>query len=164
MVEGGIEIALAGLAFAIFLGIHVPVWMRLGAYRAGFALMVFLWALGLVAALGVARWLEIPVHVLTVIAIDGCLMAFYMHLYTGMLRSVSLRLLGELLAHDGELDPSQLAEVYSPAAMLDGRLAWLVEQGWIGETEGRYRLTPSGRRLLQRRNRLASFFVEGPTG
>lgn len=162
--EGILELAFGGLAFVVFFVVHLAVWYQRGAERAGFVLMVAIWFLALVAVLALATVLAVPVHGLTVICINGCLMAFYMHLYTGMLRSVSLRLLGELLKHDGRLTPDALAAAYSPESMLDSRLAWLVERGWLTEMDGVYHLTTAGRRLLAWRRPLAALMIQGPTG
>ena len=166
MAESWIFDGLTGLvAFAIFLLPHVAIWRTVGAERAGFVLMSMLWLAALFATLaGVWTLGGPPVRPLTVIAVDGALMAFYMHLYTGMLRSVSLRLLGEMLAAGGRLDIAAIERVYSPEQMLESRLDWLVEQGWIDLQESRYVLTPAGRRILAVRRPLADWLVEGQTG
>ncbi|MEM6796372.1 MAG: hypothetical protein AAF725_20540 [Acidobacteriota bacterium] len=157
------EVAVAAAAFAVFLLVHGALWRRLGAERAGFVLMVGLWLASVTAALLAAAWLGAPTRALTVIALDGSLMALYLHLYTGMLRSVSLRLLGELSAAGGRLRIEDLGDVYSPAS-LGERLAWLEDRGWVAERGGVFRLTAGGERFLSARHALARALIEGPTG
>ena len=156
------------VAFAAFLLPHVAIWRAVGAERAGFVLMTMLWLVALVTTLaGVWALNGPPVRPLTVVAVDGALMAFYLHLYTGMLRSVSLRLLGEMQAAGGQLDIASIEQVYSSQQMLESRLDWLVERGWIERVErdeGRYDLTQAGRRILAIRRPLADWLVEGQTG
>lgn len=159
-----LDLLAAGAAFAAFLAAHVVTWHRLGAERAGFALMTGLWLGALAAVLAAGNLAAAPVRILTVIAVDGALMAFYLHLYTGMLRSVSLRVLGELDSAGGRLDRGEIDRVYSPESMLDSRLGWLVERRWIREDRGVYSLTRPGQRLLAVRRALAGWLVEGPTG
>ncbi|MEO1085163.1 MAG: hypothetical protein AAFY88_13060 [Acidobacteriota bacterium] len=164
MVEPVPELLTALASLVLFLGFHVAVWRRLGASRAGFGLMVALWACATAAALPVAALLLGGVHALTVVALNGLWMAFYLHLYTGMLRSVSLRVLGELRA--GPRSRRELFDVYPPATMLDERLAWMAERGLVASTGtgDAFTVTPAGRRLLAVRRPLVRLMVDGPTG
>ncbi|MEL7059105.1 MAG: hypothetical protein AAGN46_03650 [Acidobacteriota bacterium] len=172
------EFFIAAVALGLFLAMHLLIWWRRGVDRCGFGAMVGLWALAVVGALAIALWApgsalglgtHAEVHAVTVVAFCGAWMALYLHLYTGMLRSVSLRILGELLVCGGRLTLADLEAAYSPTSMLAGRLAWMVERGWLrlgadGSDEAIYHLTDAGRRLLAMRRPLVGRFVAGPTG
>lgn len=160
------EVVLAASAFALFLALHLPLWAWRGSDLCGFGLMVALWLLALAVVLGTIWYSTLGglEHWLTVVAVDGALMAVYLHLYTGMLRSVSLRLLGELHAADGSLTRPDLLRVYSPTSMLESRLDWLVGRGWLDRRDDTYQLTAAGRRVLAIRRPLAALLVRGPTG
>jgi DNA-binding HxlR family transcriptional regulator len=65
-------------------------------------------------------------------------------------RSVTLRLLVELLEHpQGAATAAEIMRDYSVDDMIRRRLDDLVRNGWIGEGEGRYRLTAKGAGLAR---------------
>ncbi len=158
------DLLVAAAAFAVFLCAHIALWHWLGPYRAGFPLLATLWLLVTGAAVSIPAWLGVTAHPLTVLAVLTFLLALYLQLYLGMLRSVSLRILGELSAQGGTLTRETLDASYSPQVMLDGRLAWMVDRGWLDRDDSDYRLTDSGRRVLALRRPFVALMVEGPTG
>ncbi|MEM1180806.1 MAG: hypothetical protein AAGM22_20850 [Acidobacteriota bacterium] len=163
------ELVSATASWVFFLITHVAVWRVRGASRAGFGLMVGLWGAATVAVLAAVSVAGFTVHAPAVVALNGLWMALYLHLYTGMLRSVSLRVLGELRA--GPRRRAELLAVYSPMTMLEDRLAWMEERGLIVAEDPRvaaadriFTLAPAGRRLLAWRRPLVRMLVDGPTG
>lgn len=164
MAELGIDLLVAGIAFAGFLLVHGYFWNKVGAQRAGIFFLVMLWVGCVYLTVAVVGKWGPEIRLLTVVCVDALLLTLYLHLYLGMLRSVSLRILGELCRHGGAMERDALAEVYSPEAVLEHRLAWLVDRGWL-EVEGeRLRITAGGRRVLAFRRPFVALLVKGPTG
>jgi DNA-binding HxlR family transcriptional regulator len=65
-------------------------------------------------------------------------------------RSVTLRLLVELLEHPkGAATTVEIMREYSVDDMIRRRLADLLRNGWVQESDGRFRLTEKGRRLAR---------------
>jgi hypothetical protein len=84
----------------------------------------------------------------------------YIFLFTLILTSVSAIWLRRL--YRGSIETSTLAEVYSPAWMVESRLTRLVENGFLVPTDDGYRLTEKGRNLINTFTRLRAIFKHEP--
>lgn len=149
---------LAGAAMAAFLVLHLIVW-RVTRRRHGVMTLVALagivgaivavsalWLRG--ATLVPALWTAVPVY--------ACAVMAYLHWYVGIVRSVSVRIMGELLlASTHTLARSALAERYAPEGMVAHRLETLADHGWLTRDGAAYVVTPRGARLA----RADRFFV-----
>ena len=140
------------VAFGTFLAAHVALWrmpgrrgivglwplsaVALGAYG-----LVSLCSQGIWKRLGLEwHWFGVPLFILLVM--------MYFNFYFGILRSVSVRFLGELYKLGGGPIPlGVLRDSYSYEDMLRLRLSSLEQAGWVSERGGRYTLTPRGQRV-----------------
>lgn len=95
-------------------------------------------------------WISLPV--------DASLVLLYFHLYMGVFRSLSVRVLEELAASpEGRLTPAKLDARYSRRGMFTSRLEVLEEHGWIARHGTAYVSTAKGSRaaaLIVRLRRL----------
>ncbi|MBT4258906.1 MAG: hypothetical protein HOD90_03220 [Nitrospina sp.] len=72
----------------------------------------------------------------------------YLHLYVGIERSVSMRILGELvLAEKNQLTLESLHDIYPHDYMIRHRVDLMVETNWLIEKDGKYISAPKGERL-----------------
>ncbi len=69
----------------------------------------------------------------------------YLHLYIGLYRSLSVRILGELWEAGGVLTDEALERRYPLAWMFTSRLDLLERKGWLEVREGKYRCRPKAR-------------------
>ena len=84
----------------------------------------------------------------------------YIFLFTMIISSVSAIWLRRL--YRGSIETSTLAEIYSPAWMVETRLERLVENGFLVRTDDGYRLTEKGRSLINTFTRLRGIFKHEP--
>ncbi len=140
-------------ALALFLVLHVVFWQFIPQPRKG---TLALSATALLAYLvnGVADWLWAGFSPATLLWASGPVYAFlimlYFHFYFGVDRSVSVRILGELVrAPGGRLTPEELDAVYPRRQMLERRLGVMVEKGHIVREGDGYRCAPKGIRLVR---------------
>ncbi len=80
------------------------------------------------------------------------LVMLYLHFYTAIDRSVSLRLLGELVRrHPPQLNFSELQQVYASEEMVASRLQLLVQKGFLTQegSQGFYYCSAKGRILAR---------------
>jgi hypothetical protein len=140
------------IAFPVYLVIHLLAWQVAGTRWKG--------TLGLVLCSAVAFCIALPAthvfHPVTFgsfwvsVSLQGALTVLYMHLYFGMDRSLSVRMLGELsLQPDGALTFAELDRVYSSRDMVERRVAVLVEKGLLIEENGKYRCSDKARPMLR---------------
>ena len=78
-------------------------------------------------------------------------MVAYFHLYVGMERSVSIRILDEIhQCPNHESSMKQILDAYSPEEMFSRRLEWLVHGGWLSVSASRsYQALPKARVLAR---------------
>jgi len=78
------------------------------------------------------------------------LIMLYLHFYVGIDRSVSIRILGELVqSGDGRLALEELDAVYSGEEMLRHRVELLVQRRWLIREDGLCRCSAKARRLVR---------------
>jgi len=69
-----------------------------------------------------------------------CLIMLYAHLYVGILRSVSIRIIEELYVADNfSMSRDQIDEIYPTKEMVLSRLLLLEKSGWIIKKSGKYK-------------------------
>ncbi len=142
-------VATAAVAWLVFFVFHLAAWQTMPRPRKGVMTLVLAGSCGycLVMASGMT-FLRLPM--LDTLWISGpCFALFlimYMHLYFGIDRSVSIRILGELACSPtGALTLDALDKVYSRDDMIARRLAVMVEKGLLRESGGQYTCTDKSR-------------------
>lgn len=141
-------------AFGVFLMAHVLLWRMRG--RQG---IIGLWPLCLLALVSYGLIGGVWVVMMPTVGVEGhwailppfaFLVMCYLHFYYGVLRSVTVRLLGELWKLQGGPVPIQtLQRGYSPDELLDIRLQSLVDAQWVSLRDGHYVLESRGCRVAR---------------
>lgn len=154
-------------AFLLFLAAHVCLWRLIGAQHKGVKLLVLTACLAYIGVAISARvWLAsgaIEHH--AALAWFGLLVMFYLHFYVGMDRSVSVRMLGELMSADGEkMAVAELRQRYSGRDMVAQRVALMVRQKWLIEENGRFVCAPKAARLARLTIKLRNFYRIAASG
>ena len=82
-------------------------------------------------------WVSCPLYLFAII--------LYLNFYIGIDRSVSIRILIEILKKDNKkLEEKNLDGLYSQEYMIQSRLSLLVEKGFLEEIDGNYIPTKKG--------------------
>lgn len=129
------------LAFGLFLVMHALIWQIISRRRKGVQLLVGLAGLAglltmLLHGLIYPTW---AVRYYAALPLWAALVMLYLHLYVGLDRSVSIRILGELYqAPRGSLALDQLKKSYSGADMVRRRVDLMCAENWLAEKDGRY--------------------------
>jgi len=121
--------------FGLFLLLHVAAWQVLPQKRQGVFALVVLAFISLVA-LTAGAWRMSSRPLFEVLVTSGPLYAFlvilYFHFYFAVVRSLSVRILGELsVTESGSMTPAELDAVYPKRAMVAERLDVLVRKGYL---------------------------------
>jgi hypothetical protein len=70
----------------------------------------------------------------------------YLHFYVGIDRSVSVRILGELIkARNRRLSLKELEAIYTREDMFKPRIELLVDKKWLIQRDGNYHCTAKGK-------------------
>lgn len=158
--------AVAGFGF--FLCLHVIIWRLPGFRSKSFRLMLILAAVAYGAGLAFAWWSsrpDIEAHFWVSASFYSLLLLLYLHFYSGILRSVSVRILEALVnSKKGKLTLHELDSVYSKSGMVEKRLSALVRNGWLNESDGRYTCEPKGVRFARLASLLARVYGLEKTG
>lgn len=162
-------LAISGLSFASFALLHLLVWRS--RLRRGLAYGWMFRLLGLGAVLGPVIWQLSGAgpwvsHAAPALAVYLLLAMLYLHFYSGLVRSLSVRILGEL-AEDSRsgLDAAELDRRYPLGEILDRRLEALVDTDWITrDPEGGYHNRRRGRRWARGLTFLARLYRQEVTG
>lgn len=76
------------------------------------------------------------------------LIMLYLHFYVGITRSVSIRILGEILsAKELSMSLDSIEKIYPAKYMLQHRLETLVDHGWLSFDNEQYTCTDKGRMI-----------------
>lgn len=143
-----ILLVLTGLmSFTIFLMLHFALWQRQSANHSMATLVKLTLLSAIVVGLAVyfgagfsavdLLWVSLPIHLF--------LSLLYFHWYVAMYRSLSIRIMGELILAGGTMSLADLDRVYPLDEMYRLRLKLLEEEGWIEARDGYFVSTPKGR-------------------
>jgi hypothetical protein len=136
-------------ALPVFLAVHVALWQVLPRDRKGVCYLV-LTASAAFAAVLVFWPAPVPAHAGVSLPLYAFEVVLYMHLYFGIDRSLSVRMLVELLESEtGSLTREALNRKYAPHDMVQRRAAVLLAKGLIEEKGNRYVCTARGRILVR---------------
>ncbi len=143
------QIVVGVIALFIFFVVHLIIW-RLKPKGKGAALITVIavlsyssvaafYGLFLKYKLSEHAWVSLPFCMFAVIR--------YLHFYVGVARSVSVRILGELVNSKGGLTMERLRSIYPVERMFDHRLELLTQMKWLELRDGRYYLRPKAKWL-----------------
>ena len=161
------QIIVAITSFLCFLILHVLLWQNESIKYRGLILM---WIVGdlsyVLIALGMSMCgFSMQGHFWVSVALYLCLLMFYTHLYVGIDKSVSVRILGELSKSPNKtLNWEELEELYSCREMVHSRLAVLLKKGWLQEENGKYRCLAKATKVVKINLFLKKVFLLKKTG
>ncbi len=150
--ELGLPLAVAAASGGLFGLLHLAAW-QWPRLRRGAILIVLLGAAGYLIACA-AAWAGWDAPPLRHAGVSAPLVMLgimaYLHLYVGIDRSVSVRILGELYQAPGQaLAWPELTRRYSPHEMFQPRLDLMVANHWLTRQDGWYACTPRVARLAR---------------
>ena len=132
----------------LFLSLHFFLWQWLTPERKGVYLIavVALTSYGLVMVGGWMYFNLSPfMHLWVSLPFFMFLLMVYLHLYVGIERSVSIRILGELVqADDNRLTMENLHKIYPYDYMIRHRIDLMHKTNWLIENNGKFTCAPKG--------------------
>ena len=141
----------AVLGFPVFLIMHLLLWQFLPQKRKGVLALVATSAASYIIACGYFGPADLGNHIWTSLPLQAFLTVFYMHLYFGVDRSLSVRILGELSKSPGEVVSfEKLDDFYPKRDMIERRVQVLAEKGLLdANADGSFSCTAKGRFLVR---------------
>ena len=138
MISFNIVISLT--CFIVFLLLHLIIWRTRDSYRGvnliliisviAYSITIFL--ISSYSQSMIKIWMTLPTYY--------CLIILYIHLYIGLLKSISVRILEELYSSSNfEMTKNEINNIYPVKHMVLSRLSLLEENNWIVEESGSYR-------------------------
>ena len=144
-------VALAALV--VFFAVHLIVWQFESIKSRGFILIAELSCLvyaAVVSGLHFIFGVFVVEHIWVSAPFYFFFIMLYLHFYVGIDKSVSIRILGELVeTENGELCLEDLQEVYPQEGMVKPRMDLMVEKKWLIEKEGSYYCDTKGEMLAR---------------
>ena len=140
-------------AFMAFFIIHLIVWQLESIKYRGVYLITEVACLAYAVVAGTGHFIlnvDLFDHIWISCPVFSFLIMLYLHFYVGIDKSVSIRILGELVnTEDGRLSLTDLERLYPKESMFKPRLDLLVEKGWLVEEDGQYRCAARGRKIAE---------------
>ena len=144
-------IAICIASEVLFLSAHFVLWQWLTPEKKGVFIIlgIAMVSYGLIVV-GSFIFLDLTpqVHLWTSGPLFMLLLMGYLHLYVGIERSVSVRILGELVrAEENRLTLENLHEIYPYDYMIRHRVDLMVEANWLIESDEKYSCAAKGESL-----------------
>jgi hypothetical protein len=118
------------------------VFLLLVVFSCGYSMVVFFLSYAMHIDLFSHVWVSLPIHSFATM--------LYYHLYTSVDRSVSIRIMGEMLdAPGGKLNLVDIERIYSKEQMVRSRLDLLVESNFLGYSNNNYYCKPKAALIAQ---------------
>jgi len=140
-------------AFMVFFIIHLVLWQFESIKYRGVFLITGIACLAYAAVAGTGHYIlnvDLFEHIWVSCPVFSFLIMLYLHFYVGIDKSVSMRILGELVnAEHGRLSLASLESLYPKESMFKPRLDLLVEKGWLVEEDGQFRCAARGRKIAE---------------
>ena len=138
--------------FVLFFGVHAVIWRRINTSDPKLKLLMIVAVLSFViSALGLLVAgipLDADMVLLISLPVFGCLLVFYLHLYVGVLKSVSLRIIGDLILKEERADTIlAILNDFSLEHMVQTRLDLMVVNGWLRDQASSYECLPKAKRM-----------------
>jgi len=127
-------------SFIVFLLLHLIIWRNRDSYRGvnliliisviAYSITIFL--ISFYSQSVIKIWMTLPTYY--------CLIILYAHLYIGLLKSVSIRIIEELYSSSKfKMTKNEIDNIYPVREMVLSRLSLLEENNWIKEENGSYK-------------------------
>lgn len=163
-----VTLIVSGGSLGLFFLTHLILWQFQSIMYRGVNLMAkvaaFVYA---VVALGgkYGADIELMGHIFVSLPLYLLFIMLYMHFYVGIDKSVSIRLLGELLRNENQsMTLVDIESLYPPGEMVIKRLDLLAEKGFLAVKDGKYECTEKGKifsRSVKAVQRLYSLAITG---
>ena len=141
------------VSFLIFLLVHVLVWQNKRIKYRGVYLIWKIVAINYIITTSLVILIysvSVKEHFWVSGPLYFCLAMIYTHLYVGIDKSVSIRIMGELVtSSNNTLLWVDLDNIYSPYWMVKTRLDLLVEKNWLEIKIGKYLILPKAKILFR---------------
>ena len=141
------------VSFLIFLFFHVLLWQN---KRIKYRGVYLIWKLAIInfVLISLLGFYFFYYSINEYVWVSGpfyfCLIMVYTHLYVGIDKSVSIRLMGELVtSSNNTLKWEELDNLYSPIEMVKPRLDLLVDKNWLVIRNGKYLCLPKIETLVK---------------
>mgnify|MGYP001596586776 FL=1 len=133
----------------LFFGIHIIVWQFKSKKGKGLILITVISAFSYLLVVVFHNFYlkyGLKEHVWVTCPIVMFFIMLYLHFYVGMDRSVSIRILGELVnSKSRKLSFKELDVLYPKEQMFKSRLDLLVDKNWLVRGDGKYYCSKKGR-------------------
>lgn len=140
------------VCFLIFMTLHIILWRILPSAKKGLFLKILLSVLSTSLFVGLSKIIDSPInfeHLLYTFSGHFFLVMLYLHLYVGIDRSVSIRVLGELVkAPEKKLTLEQLEVIYPQKHMFSHRIETMLQNGWLVKKQGFYSTSEKAQGLV----------------
>ena len=140
----------ASAALFVFFIIHLILWQFENIKNRGVFLIILVSAVAYVPVLLINQLIDFDKYIWVSCPLFMFFIMLYMHFYVGVDRSVSIRILGELLnTTNGKLELQELQEVYPQEFMIKSRLDLLVENNWLENQDGKYNCSSKAKYMVK---------------
>lgn len=151
MLEAVIPLTISFAALFTFLMSHIIIWHYELIKRRGIPLIIIVAFLSYLIVMGLAVFYS-GIRTIINIWVSGPLfmlfIMLYLHFYVGVTRSVSIRILGELVnSKSGRLHLREIQSMYPKEYMIKHRADMLVKNNCFFEKDGVYTCAKNGRRI-----------------
>ena len=162
------QISIGLISFVIFILIHILVWQfEVIKFRG----VLLIWKIATLCFFFIILFIyffyniSIENHVWTSSPLYLCLIMLYTHLYVGIDKSISIRIMGELASSNKKvLIWEDIEKIYSPYTMVKTRLDLLVEKEWLEMRDDKYHYLPKAEKLVRINLYLQKLFLLEKTG
>ena len=159
---------MAIVSFLCFMCLHIFIWQNERIQYRGVYLMLKVTTISYLIVVILGGYLfDLPLldHVWVSGPLHFCLLMLYTHLYIGIDKSVSVRIMGELVTSPQKrLTWEELEYLYSPSKMAQTRLNLLVAKGWLKEKNGKYECLSKAKKLAKLNLFVKKVFLLDKTG
>jgi len=147
-----LAVVIAILQFCFFFAVHVVVWRLKASTEPRLKVMtkiaIITFFMGGVAANSEMVGATASSILLISLPVFVCLFVCYLHLYVGILKSVSLRIVGDLCQKPNFSEQTNIILLnFSPTDMVQNRLDLLEKNGWLVQGDAGYICQTKTRRL-----------------
>lgn len=153
------------LAFALFFSDHVFLWRAAGAGVKGVKMLVILAVSAYIMVAIIQHFLlsRFALEHYAALPLFAFLVMAYLHLYVGVDRSVSIRVLGELCnTPDGRINLDELRKRYSGDHMVRRRVELMVREKWLVKKDNLFYCTKKAAWLARMTIVIQKFYgIEG---
>ena len=138
--------------FLLFMLFHVFVWRLLNNNSPRLVILSFVFLISYLISIIIYKYIfkiDLSVHFWLSGPTSFCLFIFYVHFYVGMLKSVSFRIMSEIISRkNNEISLNELQKIYSFEGMVEPRLNLLVTKDWLKIKNKKYFCTKFSKNVV----------------